>query len=130
MRRLAGGGLGGGYPQVTDRFILKQPMPKAHFLSRLLMHNRHVRIAREISEEALGRVHRLEIQLGRALDKIEALEGRLNARGGVLGGRPRKGLGTGTTLPLRLEDIPKGDKAALREYFRLNPPKPDTPQEH
>jgi len=101
-------------------------MAKMHFLSRLLMHNRHVRIARAEADEALGRVNRLEIQLGRLVDKVEALEGRLNGRGGIKGGRPR----SLDPKQMRLEDIPPGDKAALREYFRLNPVTTTPPKEH
>lgn len=83
--------------------------------------------------DALATIERLEIRLGELAHKIDAcreadtaLSERLCALAGrALGGgkgRPRHSTGNGQ---LDLESIPKGDKAGLRAYFKINPPKED-----
>jgi len=100
------------------------------------MRGRHIRRLELQLAGALERVKRLEISSIDAIDILERVDSRLeraaNRRGGALGGRPPKAA-KGRTL--RLEDIPFGDKAALREYYRLNPPASTTqgtelPMEH
>lgn len=92
-------------------------------LRGLTMRGRHMRRLELQLASALERVKRLEIGQIDAMDILERVDSRLeraaNRRGGALGGRPPK---VGKGRPLRLEDIPYGDKAALREYYRLNPP--------
>jgi hypothetical protein len=62
----------------------------------------------------------LATDLERLSDRLCAMQGR--ALGGGRG-RPRKPNGQ---TELNLEEIPHGDKAALRAYFLKHPPKDDT----
>lgn len=60
----------------------------------LTMQKSHVEVVREVSEDILERVHRLEMQQRRLTERLDDLEGRhasLSAQyRGRLGGRPSK----------------------------------------
>lgn len=123
-----GGGRGyypQGFAQVIHRVMLT-------FLKRLTMRSRYERLLSKDLKHALARVDRLEIHLGSLTDQVEHLKARqekLGTRlGGALGGRPRKGIAPPGPQQLPLDDIPRGDKAGLRAYFRINPPKSDREQ--
>ena len=107
-----------------------------HWFPRLRMRVRYQRDVELRLTDALERVQRLEIaarRLQTAQDELgsdyQHLEKRVNAIGGRLGGRPR-GRSAGVQGDLDLRDIPHGDKAKLREYFRRNPPTQADQQEH
>jgi len=71
--------------------------------------------ARQMLEKVPERVHRLEIERNELLERMEKLEAwmhRMSKRyAGRLGGRPAADEGQS------LEQIPKGDKDALRKHF-------------
>lgn len=75
-------------------------------------------------------VRRLKLQCDGLKEDIQAVSGRVckveGRAGGPSGGRPPRDARAppgGPQRDLELNQIPHGDKAALREYFRLNPPK-------
>lgn len=90
-------------------------------------------------DELQEKIERLEIVTRRtriALDElagdVQGLSERLNGQlGRILGGGPgrRPRAQQGAPGQLALEDIPQGDKAALRRYFRENPPAVNATQE-
>jgi len=76
-------------------------------IERLVIAQRRQQLAIDALAEDLLRVS----------ERLSKAEGRA---GGRLGGRPRKGPSNGL---LPLDDIPRGDKDALRAHFRVHPPK-------
>jgi len=88
----------------------------------LHIRSRHERLMKRDLKDALERIHRLEIAKEQSDDDMEHLKARLaklgTRLGGALGGRPR----AGSQGALALEEIPLGDKAALRKYYQSNPP--------
>lgn len=66
------------------------------------------------------KLNELTTDLERLSDRLVQTQGRLLGGGK---GRPRKANGQ---TELALEEIPHGDKAALRAYFLKHPPKDDT----
>lgn len=108
-----------------------------HWWTRLRMQVRYQRSVELRLEDALERVQRLEIAV-RRLETAQSelgsdylhLEKRINAIGGRLGGRQRAGVRSpGVQGELTLDAIPRGDKAGLRAYFKLHPPKGDANQD-
>jgi hypothetical protein len=75
------------------------------------------RLEIESRRQAL-KLNELATDLERMSDRLCAAEGR--ALGGGRG-RPRK-----PREPVSIDEIPHGDKAALRAYFLKHPPKDDT----
>jgi hypothetical protein len=99
-----------------------------HWFRALHIRSRYVEQLAAWAQECEERVHRLEIaarQLREKLDDVEtstfATRQKLNA---ARAGRPRKDE-NGVT---QLHSIPTGDKAALRAYFKANPPRADNKQ--
>lgn len=74
---------------------------------------------RDYAEETATKCHRLEIELRHLRDEFEQLRSQhdklRNRFYGTQGGRPAGG------APRSLDDIPAGDKAALRRHFGLVP---------
>lgn len=99
--------------------------------------SKHFRqLAKELQEQR-EITERLEIALRRTTERLHALEGdhealseRLARVAGRLGGRPRNAKGR-TVEPegeqLDIEDIPKGDKQALRRALGVGVVKPTRP---
>lgn len=93
----------------------------------LLIKQRHEEIIARLEIQ----VRRQQLTIDELAADLERVSGRMcQVEGRVLGGskgRARKAAnGAGTQMDL--DEIPHGDKAALREYFLRNPPKKD--QEH
>jgi hypothetical protein len=101
-----------------------------HWLPLLLMRARYVKQVDSDLMDARSRVHRLEIDLAELRETVHALGGRHDSLSasvrGRLGGRGHKApiLSAGATqaVPDDLNEIPPGDKRALRAYFKLHPP--------
>jgi len=98
-------------------------MSLRRFLRGLTMRRRHERqLSRDVAA-LLERVHRLEMRNETIADDLEHQKARLaklgTRLGGATGGRPRASLGGAAAL----DDIPRGDKRALRDFFAINPPK-------
>lgn len=79
----------------------------------LTMQKSHVEVSREVSEDVLERVHRLEMSVRRLTERLDDLEGRhasLSAQyRGRLGGRPAKSQSNGAlhVLPLGAQFPPQ-----------------------
>lgn len=91
----------------------------------LHIRERYLAKTAEVLNDHEERVHRLEIALRRAHEKIDDLassvESTRQRQNAVKAGRPRKDVNQVSLL----EEIPHGDKAALRAFFRMNPPRAD-----
>lgn len=86
-----------------------------HWFTALHIRERYIARQAEVQRDLHERVHRLEIRDRENREKIEALEERLERlrlrADGLRGGRPRR---ADDQQPLPLDQIPHGDKAALR----------------
>lgn len=92
------------------------------------------RLSKELQEERWQRerletiTRRQQLAINELAADVERLSDRLTAtQGRLLGGgkgRPARAQGQ-----LRIDDIPHGDKEALRAHFKLHPPKKGTNDE-
>jgi len=97
-----------------------------HWYRALHIRERYLAKFAEIEREQDERLHRLEIAMRRAMEKIGDLEASVEStrqrQNAIRAGRPPK---VRPGEQLALDAIPKGDKAALRAYFAQNPPPRD-----
>jgi len=97
-----------------------------HWFRALHIRERYLAKFAEIEREQDERLHRLEIALRRAMEKIGDLEASVEStrqrQNAIRAGRPPK---VQRGEQLALDDIQRGDKAGLRAYFAANPPPRD-----
>lgn len=86
----------------------------------LHIRERHIARQHQVQADLHDRVHRLEMALREAKDRLdqqdELLERLRSRQNGARGGRPPKGA---SQEALPLDAIPAGDKAALRKHFGI-----------